>query len=263
MDKNRVALTGVGVVLMGLGLSFCLLLGRAARAEGLTIVSGVEARNGEYVILARPDARVLPISAQYETDRFTYLIRVSYVSPFPIARDTKLVKDLPNSSYQPFVDLVASDFVSAITYKAPDLLPGGWRADATAAATFNNTDARLGSVGVLRHYAVKLDLSKEIGALTLETGAGYRAHDALPGFSYRNAAFGYVGGSYRVDAHTSIELYSDFRQGERSASRNEMELSAFLSRELSDKFKLQAQAVRSSTRGGHDVGLGLLLSYSY
>jgi hypothetical protein len=252
----------------GLAVVALSLVTASAFAEpGFSMTSQTENRNIVGDLFVKPDSRILPISANYETERLVFSATVSYLQLDGLrglpGYDFRWAKSSTNDSGTPLADFVVKDFDASVTYKHLSPLPGGWLADVTGALKFQNGDL-LSTATILKSYSLQLSLTREFGKFTAETGAGYRLRDKATGFDYRNSANAYVGGGYQFSANTKLEMYLDIRQGELRASSNEAEITSYLSHKLPAKnLTLHSYAFKGVSRNNRDLETGLMLKLSF
>jgi hypothetical protein len=255
-----------------LKLSAALILAAATAeqanaAEGFSMTTGARDRGSASDLFVKPDSRILPISASFETERFVYTGTVSYLQVNGIrgvpGYDYRWVKSARNDSGTPLADFVAQDVDTSLTYKVPQTLPGGWNLDVTGGLKFINGDL-LNTKAILKNYSLQLAFTRELGQFSAETGVGYRLRDNPEGFNYQNSANAYVGGGYQFSPSTKLEMYLDVRQGANINSANEAEVTAYFSHQLPAKnLSLQAYAFKGVSQENRDLETGLMLKMRF
>lgn len=234
--------------------------------HAITFTAGLDDRNAQFDFLTPSEPRLHPVRLQFDTDHFFSSVTVNYVEPvgrFGIGPVTgKAVKMSANGPWLPLVDLVSRDVTTSLTYKLPNNATGKWSVETTGSVRVNNIDERLAAPGRAREYSVQLDLSRPLGALTLEIGAGQNRYSNLPGYHYRPAAFGYVGGTFEAST-TKISFYTDYRQTTRTVGGNELEFSTSLTQQVTKHLALRAFASHVTSPGvAPDRTVGLVMNYS-
>ena len=255
-----------------LTLSAALLLaaattGASNAGEGFSMSTGTRDRSSASDLFVKPDSRILPISASFETERFVYTGTVSYLQVNGLrgvpGYDYRWVKSARNDSGTPLADFLAQDVDTSLTYKVPQTLPGGWNLDVTGGLKFINGDL-LNTKTILKNYSLQLAFTREFGQFTAETGVGYRLRDNPRGFNYQNGANAYVGGGYQFSPSTKLEIYADVRQGAKLNSANEAEITAYFSHQLPTKnLSLQAYAFKGVSQESRDLETGLMLKMRF
>ncbi len=254
-----------------LTLSATLILaapsGVAIAGEGFSMSTGTRDRSSASDLFVKPDSRILPISASFETEHFVYTGTVSYLQ-FNGLRgvpgyDYRWVKSARNDSGTPLADFVAQDVDTSLTYKVPQTLAGGWNLDVTAGLKFINSDL-LDIQTILKNYSLQLAFTRQFGAFTAETGVGYRLRDNPEGFNYQNSANAYVGGGYHFSPSTKLEMFLDVRQGAKINSASEAEITAYFSHQLPAKnLSLQAYAFKGVSQENRELETGLMLKMRF
>lgn len=235
--------------------------------EGFGMSTGTHDRGSASDLFVKPDSRILPISASFETERFSYTGTVSYLQVNGLrgvpGYDYRWVKSARNDSGTPLADFVAQDVDTALTYKVPRTLPGGWNLDVTGGLKFINGDL-LNTKTILKNYSLQLAFTREFGRFSAETGVGYRLRDNPKGFNYQNSANAYVGGGYQFSPSTKLEMYLDVRQGAQIGSANEAEVTAYFSQQMPAKnLSLHAYAFKGVSQESLDLETGLMLKLCF
>ncbi len=241
--------------------------GQACAGEGFSMSTGIRDRDSASDLFVKPDSRLLPLSARFESEHFVYTGTVSYLQVNGLrgvpGYDYRWVKSARNDSGTPLADFVAQDVDTSITYKVPQPLPGDWSLDVTGGLKFINGDLH-DSKTILKNYSLQLAFTREFGKLTAETGVGYRLRDNPEGFIYQNSANAYVGGGFQFSPSTKLEVYLDLRQGALLGSANEAEMTAYFTHQLPAKnLSLQAYAFKGVGQESPDLETGFMLKMRF
>ena len=248
-------------------LAAAIFAGQACAGEGFSMSTGGHDRGSASDLFVKPDSRILPISASFETERFVYTGTISYLQVSGLrgvpGYDYRWVKSARNDYGTPMAEFVAQDVDTSLTFKVPQTLPGGWNLDVTGGLKFINGDL-LNTKTILKNYSLQLAFAREFGNFTSETGVGYRLRDNPEGFDYQNSANAYVGGGYQFSPSTKLEMYLDVRQGAQIGSANEAEVTAYFSHQLPAKnLSLQAYAFKGVSQENRDLETGLMLKMRF
>jgi hypothetical protein len=249
-------------------IAIALLCTTPSHADpGFSMTSGTENRSTASDLFVKPDSRILPITARFETERFIYTGTASYLQLNGLrgvpGYDFRRARSTANDYGTPLADFIAKDVDTSITYKVPHALPGGWQLDVTGGLKLQNGEL-LNTPSILKSYSAQLAFTREFGNLTAETGVGYRLRGNPAGFNYRNSANAYVGAGYQFGAHTKLEMYLDLRQGASRGSANEAEMTAYFSHDLPAKnLTLQSYAFKGVSQGNRDLETGLMLKMRF
>ena len=243
------------------------LVGQVYAGEGFSMITGTRDRSSASDLFVKPDSRILPISVSFETERFMYTATVSYVQVNGLrgmpGYDYRWVKSARSDYGTPLADFIAQDVDTSLTYKVPQVLPGGWQLDVTGGMKFINGDL-LGTSAILKNYSLQFAFTREFGKFTAETGLGYRLRNNPAGFNYQNSANAYIGGGYQFNRGSKLEMYLDVRQGAERASANEAEITAYFSHDLPAKnLTLQSYAFKGVSQNNRDLETGLLLKLRF
>ena len=235
--------------------------------QGFSISTGTDSRSTASDLFVTPGSSIVPISVSFETERFIYAGTVSYLQLIGLRGipryDYRWVKSAAGDYGTPLTDFVAQDVDTSITYKVPQILPGGLQLDVTGGIKFQNGEL-LKSSTILKSYSVQLAFTREFGKLTAETGFGYRLRDHPDGLNYQNSANAYVGGSYQLGIHSKFEMYADIRHGARLDAANEAEVTAYFTHQLPRKnLTLRSYAFKGASQGNRDLETGLMLKMRF
>lgn len=257
------SLTKLGAALL-LSAHFAMT---AHAEQGFNISTAADSRSSASDLFVKLDSRILPISVSFETGRFLYTGTVSYLQLNGLRGipryDYRWAKTAASDYGTPLADFVAQDVDTSLTYKMPQVLPGGLQLDVTGGIKFHNGEL-LNSSSMLKSYSVQLAFTREFGKLTAETGVGYRIRDNPIGFNYQNSANAYVGAGCQFGAHTKLEMYVDVRQGGRVDAANEAEVTAYFTHEFPRKnLTLQSYAFKGASQANRDLETGLMLKMSF
>jgi hypothetical protein len=261
--RTSLPLTKLGAALL-LSAHFAMT---AHAEQGFTISTVTNNRSTASDLFVKPDSRILPISASFETERFIYTGTVSYLQLSGLRGipryDYRWVKTAASDYGTPLADFVAQEVDTSLTYKVPQVLPGGLQLDLTGGIKFQNGEL-LNSSTMLKSYSVQLAFTREFGKLTAETGVGYRLRDNPEATIFQNSASAYVGGSYQLGIHSKFEMYADIRQGARLGAANEAEVTAYFTHELPRKnLTLQSYVFKGASQANRDLETGLMLKMSF
>ena len=253
---------------LGAALLFTVALtGQTYAAEGFSMTTGSHDRGSSSDLFVNADSRVLPIRASFETERLLYSGTVSYLQVSGLrgvpGDDYRWVKSARDDYGTPLADFVAKDAETSVTYKVPQMLPGGWLLDVTGALKLINGDL-LGRSTILKNYSLQLAFTREFGLFTAEAGGAYRLRDHRQEFGYQNSASAYVGGGYQFNRDTKLEIYFDVSQGAQLGAPNEAEVTAYFSHHLPAKnLSLQTYAFKGMSRENRDLETGLVLKLRF
>jgi len=129
--------------------------------------------------------------------------------------------------------------------------------DLTAKVKFGTADETVGLGTGENDYTVQADLYKFIDKFTWMGSVGYKFRGDPADLDFDNVMLAAVGGSYKFSPDVRAGVFLDYRQSSLSSSDDIQELSGFVSRRLSENWKLQFYALTGFTDSSPDWGAGL------
>ncbi|MGE5538322.1 MAG: hypothetical protein ACM30I_06875 [Gemmatimonas sp.] len=242
-----------------LGVALALLVAatlvhRSASAGGLSVTSGVDYSSGKYGDAASTEIWYVPLIGKYELDAWTFKLTVPYIrvtGPGNVVRDVGAIR--PGAAVRR-TDEGMGDIVAGITRTVYER--DGTLAEVTGKAKFGTADESKGLGTGANDYYGQLDLYHTVDRFTPFAGIGYRLTGDAPGVPLRDVFYGTVGTSYRLEETTSAGLSLDMREKSTASGAPQAEATAFVTRRLSDPWKLQVYAVRGFTNASADWGAG-------
>ena len=131
--------------------------------------------------------------------------------------------------------------------------------DLTGKVKFGTADPDKGLGTGENDYSVQGDLYKFLDRYTLVGTAGYKFRGDSAGADLENVFFGAAGAICKCAPKTRIGVFVDYRQSAIADGDSIREITAFLSRSLSDAFQLQFYAFTGLTDASPDWGGGVML----
>lgn len=243
------------------------VLALAARAEGLTLGTGLDYTSGKYGSSEKTDILYVPFYARYETGRALFRVTVPYVritGPGNVLgagadRVTLPGRAGPRRTESGLGDIVASAFYSVLSERSAAI-----GLDLGVKVKLGTADETKGLGTGENDYSLQADLFKPLGGgYTLFGSLGHRWYGDPPGINLKNVFYGSLGASYRFSAERSAGVVYDYRPAIISGGGEISELTAYLSQRLSREWKLQPYALLGFGRASPDYGVGLQIAYSY
>jgi len=121
---------------------------------------------------------------------------------------------------------------------------------------FGTADADTGLGTGKTDYSVRADFLKFWDEFTLIGSLGYKFRGDTSTTDYDNVLTASVGGTYRFSPNVRGGLFFDYRESSISENESIQELSAFLSRPVSDRWRLQVYVITGLTDNSLDWGGG-------
>jgi len=133
----------------------------------------------------------------------------------------------------------------------------GLAMDLTGQVKFGTADEDNGLGTGESDYTVQADFFKFGNRLTLLGSVGYKFRGDPTGIDLDNVLMASAGGTYKLTPDVSSGLIFDYRESAISGSDSIQELTGFLSRHISDDWRLQVYALTGFTDSSPDWGGGV------
>lgn len=241
------------------------LAGAGAHAEDtLTAYTGVDFSRGKFGHATATETWSYPLSLKYEHGPFTLKGSISYLK---ISGPANVV-----GGGEDFIDLGDESTTRSVSGWGDWVVGGswsayqdntGWLVDLGAKIKFGTADENKGLGTGKNDYSLQADVYKSMGPGTLFFTLGKRKMGDPSGIDLRDPAFATLGWSQRLNPATSVGLMYDFRQPVVAGHEPAREMTAFVSRKLTDTWKIQGYLVRGFSQASPDAGAGLMISASY
>jgi len=249
-----------------IGLIAALFAPALAGAEGLTLATGFDYTSGKYGGSETTDMLYVPLIGKYDMGRWAFKATVPYVrvtGPGNVVGAGGERITLPGGSAgrrteSGLGDIVLSAFYSVLSERSA---PVGL--DLGGKAKLGTADETRGLGTGRNDYSLQADLFRPAGALTLFGSLGHRWYGDPPGVALRNVFYGSVGAAYRVSSIASAGLAYDYRPAITDGGGKVSELTAFATRRLGERWKIQPYLVLGFGRASPDWGGGLQVAHAY
>lgn len=259
-------ITNLGAI-VGLAVVFLSADGAAQSGDAIFKMStGINYTSGDYGGDIDIEDVYVPITGTMDYGRFGFRLTVPYLSV--LAPAGTIVTDpggqpVPGSGAMStesgLGDVIGSVTLYDVIYNR-DL---GVALDITAKVKFATADESKG-LGTGEHdYSVQADVYKYLDAFTLLGSAGYKVRGDPTGVDLENVLFGSVGGIYNYSPEMRGGLIYDYRQSAFAGGDSIQELTGFLSRRVSDAWRVQFYASTSFSDSSPDFGGGVALKRAF
>lgn len=233
-----------------------------------TLGTGIHYSSGDYGTSASTTILFIPVTARYDTGRWSFRASVPYIEISGLGSVVPGVGAVGNANQRRrgqgqgeasgLGDVTASATYAAYYDRAAQL-----GLDLTGKVKIATADADEG-LGTGEHdFAVLADVFKVIDRLMLFAGIGYHMLGSSASIPLDNVWSWSVGGSYRIDARDSAGLTYDARERVSPSASPQSELTAFWSRRLDRAWKAQVSVLKGFANGSPDWGAGLSAAYSF
>ena len=232
----------------------------------VALLTGVDYTSGEYGGADDIEDTYFPVTAKVDYGRLGFRLTVPYLrvrapsgtvvlgpggQPIAGSGDIKTESGL-------------GDIVGGVTlYDVIHNADAGIFLDVTAKIKFPTADEKKGLGTGETDYSVQADFYKYVDDWTLLMSAGYKLYGDSSGVSLDNAFFWSIGGVYQLAPQVRGGLIFDFRESAFSSGDSIQELTAFLSRQLNDAWRIQVHMLTGFSDASPDWGSGFMVKYSF
>lgn len=252
-------------ILQILPLLGCLLVipGVAAAAEGddpnISLSVGTEYTTGQYGGDVDIEDIYVPLTATVDYRRLTFRLTVPYLSVN--APEGTIISDpggepLPGGG-ELTTESGLGDIIGSVTlYDVISNRRLGLTMDLTGKVKFATADEDKGLGTGENDYTVQADFFKFAEQLTLLGSVGYRFRGDPTEYDLRDTLIASAGGIYNFAPDLKGGLIFDYRESSISGSDSVQELTGFVSRRLSENWRLQMFLLTGFTDSSPDWGGG-------
>lgn len=240
-----------------------MLHGMTAVAEDndteFTLSAGVDFTSGTYGGDVDIEDTYVPLTAAIDNGRFTFRLTAPYLSvtaPEGTIYDPGGVP-LPGTG-ETITESGLGDIIgSATIYNVIDSERLDLVMDLTGKIKFGTADEVKGLGTGENDYSVQADFYKFAEQLTLVGSVGYKFRGDPEGLDLENILMASVGAIYKLTPDVNGGLFFDYRESAISGSDSVQEVTAFVSRRITDDWRLQAYALTGFTDSSPDWGGGI------
>jgi hypothetical protein len=242
-------------------------LSAAASAQSsettIRLSTGLEYSSGDYGGTETIEDLYVPIIGSVSYGRLSFELTVPYLSVTAPAGTTitepggePVSGSGPTLTESGLGDIIAGATLYDVFYSS-DL---GIALDLTGKIKFGTADEEKGLGTGEQDYTLRADLYKFFEKFTLMGSAGYKFRGEPADQDLENVFLGSIGGVFSPNDQSRFGVIYDYRESALLDGDAISELSAFLSRNLSDTWRLQFYAFTGFSDSSPDWGGGVLVS---
>lgn len=240
-----------------------MLHGVAAVAEDndpeVKFSTGVEVTNGTYGGDVDIEDLYVPFTATLDYQRVSFRLTVPYLS---VKAPEGTIFD-PGGVPLPGTGAISTesglgDIVGSVTFY--DIINNqrlGLAMDLTGKIKFGTADEDKGLGTGETDYTVQADFYKFVDKLTLLGSVGYKFRGDPVDYDLDDVLIASAGGIYKFTPKVNGGLVFDFRESAIAGSDSIQELSAFVSRRITEDWRLQVYALTGFSNSSPDWGAGV------
>lgn len=271
-----------------------LLIAATAAHAGTTdgkfsIAGGADYSSGKYGTGVNTDILSVPLTAAFESDRWTFKLVVPYVringagdvipGAGPVDNGNPhgrglghVVGGVINPGGGTTGGTAATsrgsasglgDIVASAGYEMFANADRTFGLDLTGKIKFGTADANKGLGTGKNDYGLSLDAYKVAGDWTAFGGIGWMDYGSSQYIHLNNAFNANVGLDFKLDASDNVGAYYYYRQKIASAGASQSEVTGYWNRKLNASWRMQAYVLGGFSDGSPDWGGGASLKYTF
>jgi hypothetical protein len=259
----------------------------AATAPGsdqFSLSAGADYSSGKYGTDTTTDIWSVPVTAAYQSDRWTFKLTVPYIN---ISGADNVIpgvgkvnngnpkgrgrgKGNGNGGTTPTPTTTTSgsasglgDITASAGYELLSSDDHTFGLDLTGKVKFGTADENKGLGTGKNDYGLSVDTYKVSGAWTAFGGVGWMKYGSSQYIQLKNGFNANIGADYKLGTSDSIGAYYYYRERIADGGAPQSELTGYWNHKLSDNLRVQAYALAGFANGSPDYGVGASLKYSF
>jgi hypothetical protein len=259
----------------------------AATAPGsdqFSLSAGADYSSGKYGTDTTTDIWSVPVTAAYQSDRWTFKLTVPYIN---ISGADNVIpgvgkvnngnpkgrgrgKGNGNGGTTPTPTTTTSgsasglgDITASAGYELLSSDDHTFGLDLTGKVKFGTADENKGLGTGKNDYGLSVDTYKVSGAWTAFGGVGWMKYGSSQYIQLKNGFNANIGADYKLGTSDSIGAYYYYRERIADGGAPQSELTGYWNHKLSDNLRVQAYALAGFDDGSPDYGAGASLKYTF
>ncbi|MEO5831659.1 MAG: transporter [Rhodanobacter sp.] len=269
-----------------MAIASALLIGvpTAHATDGFSVGTAANYSRGNYGTDVTTEIWSAPITATYQSDRWTVGLSVPYVrvrgsgnvipgtgpvdntNPLGRGLDQLLGGGSPTGgrpSHNSRSASGAGDVVASAGYRLFASDDRSFGLVVTGKVKFGTADVNKGLGTGKDDYAVSLDTYKILGKWTPFGGVGWTDYGSSPYIKLDHGIHANAGIDYRAARSDNVGVAYNYRQRIAAGGAIQSEVTAYWAHKFNDRLRLQGQATGGMTNGSPDWGVGTSVNYSF
>ncbi len=250
-------------------------------SDQLSLTAGADYSSGKYGTNTNTDIWSVPVTAAYQTDRWTFKLTVPYINISGASNVIPGVGKVKNGNPRgrghgkgglpPVPGTTTSsgsasglgDVTASVGYELFTSADRTFGLDLTGKVKFGTADEDKGLGTGKNDYGLSLDTYKVVGDWTAFGGVGWMKYSSSQYIQLRNAFNANVGAEYKLSSNDGIGAYYYYRERIATGGASQSELTGYWNHKFSSNLRLQAYAMGGFSDGSPDYGVGASLKYSF
>jgi hypothetical protein len=249
-------------------------------SDQFSVSAGADYSSGKYGTDTTTDIWSVPVTAAYQTDRWTFKLVVPYINISGAGNVIPGVGKVKNGNPKsrghgnggnvpvPSTGTSGSasglgDITASAGYELFGSADRTFGLDLTGKVKFGTADADKGLGTGQNDYGVALDTYKVSGAWTAFGGVGWMKYGSSQYIQLKNGFNANIGADYKLSSTDSIGAYYYYRERIADTGAPQSEITGYWNHKFNDSLRVQAYALAGFANGSPDYGVGASLKYSF
>lgn len=247
-------------------------------ADKFSLTGGFNYSSGKYGFDTSTDIWTVPLTASYETDRWTFKLTVPYISisgsnnVIPgtgrVKNDNPKGRGHGSGPSLPTTTGSASglgDITASAGYNVFSSNDRSFGVDVTGKVKFGTADANQGLGTGKNDYGVSVDAFKVSGDWTLSGGIGWMKYTSSQFIQLKNGLNATLGAQYKLGTGDNVGAYYYYREKITTDinGATQSELTGYWNHKFNDTLQLQTYLLGGFAKASPDYGVGAALKYSF
>ncbi|AGG90733.1 MULTISPECIES: transporter [Rhodanobacter] len=242
-----------------------------------SLSAGADYSSGKYGTDTTTDIWSVPVTAAYQTDRWTFKLVVPYINISGAGNVIPGVGKVKNGNPKgrgrgngggtTTTSSGSASGLGDITASAGYELFGSadrtFGLDLTGKVKFGTADENKGLGTGKNDYGLSLDTYKVSGDWTAFGGVGWMKYGSSQYIKLKNGFNANIGADYKLNSSNNIGAYYYYRERIADTGASQSEIAAYWNHKFNDSLRVQAYALAGFADGSPDYGVGASLKYSF
>lgn len=250
----------------------------SAQDSAFSLGVGYNYSSGDYGTGTTTRITAIPVTAKYETGRWTFKATVPWLeidganavvpgvgvvqNTNPRGRGRGAGAGAPAASTTSTASGLG-DLVVAVTYTAYYDKASRFGVDLTGRAKLATADRDEGLGTGENDYGAYVELYRSFGATTVFGGVGYTNLGSSEFIPLNNVYNALLGASHKLSAASTVGATLDVRERSSPTAFPQREITAFYVRDIAARWKGQVYVLKGFADGSPDWGAGALIGYTF
>jgi hypothetical protein len=253
-------------------------------SDQFSLSAGADYSSGKYGTDTTTDIWSVPVTAAYQSDRWTFKLTVPYINISgagnvipgvgkvkngnPHGRGNGHGNGNGNGGTTPSTTTSGSasglgDITASAGYELFGSADRTFGLDLTGKVKFGTADENKGLGTGKNDYGLSLDTYKVSGAWTAFGGVGWMKYGSSQYIKLKNGFNANIGADYKLSTSDSIGAYYYYRERIADGGAPQSELTGYWNHKFNDNLRVQAYVLGGFANGSPDYGVGASLKYSF